>query len=179
MSNEHLCTYFYEDPTISSILQAEYKAKINDSRVSAAIFREWEIRLWTFISRHFFWEVWGWKICKQKEKRATKLSLKQTLRKVWKDMVRKDRCCVGICNNDRSYPDKREIKSHVQILKWHRFPKDKAKRKWWQTLVNKGKILQHQMNLEYVPIILLTGSQQKNTPTRHYYWLSRTTGSEF
>ena len=86
-----------------------------------------------------------------------------------KDMVRKDRCCVGICNNDRSYPDKLEIKSHVQILKWHRFPKDKAKRKWWQTLVNKGKILQHQMNLEYVPIILLTGSQQKNTPTRHYY----------
>ena len=44
-------------------------------------------------------------------------------------MVRKDRCCVGICNNDRSYPDKLEIKSHVQILKWHRFPKDKAKRK--------------------------------------------------
>ena len=54
-------------------------------------------------------------------------------------MVRKDRCCVGICNNDRSYPDKLEIKSHVQILKWHRFPKDKAKRKWWQTLVNKGR----------------------------------------
>ena len=54
-------------------------------------------------------------------------------------MVRKDKCCVGICNNDRSYPEKLEIKSHVQILKWHRFPKDKAKRKWWQTLVNKGR----------------------------------------
>ena len=27
-SNKHLCTYFYEDPTFSSILQAEYKAKI-------------------------------------------------------------------------------------------------------------------------------------------------------
>ena len=56
-----------------------------------------------------------------------------------KDLVRKNRCCVGICNNARSYPDKLEIKSHVQILKWHRFPKDKAKRKWWQTLVNKGR----------------------------------------
>ena len=54
-------------------------------------------------------------------------------------MVRKDSCCVEICNNDRSYPDKLEIKSQVQILKWHRFPKDKAKRKWWQTLVNKGR----------------------------------------
>ena len=56
-----------------------------------------------------------------------------------KDMVRKDRCCVGIYNNDRRYPHKLEIKSHVQILKWHKFPKDKTKRKWWQTLVNKGK----------------------------------------
>ena len=55
-----------------------------------------------------------------------------------KDMVRKDRCCFGICNNDRSYPNKLEIKSHVLILKWHIFPKDKAKRNWWQTLVDKG-----------------------------------------
>ena len=54
-------------------------------------------------------------------------------------MVRKDRCCVGICNNDRCYTDKLEIKSHVKILKWHRFPKYKAKRKWWQTLVSKGR----------------------------------------
>ena len=54
-------------------------------------------------------------------------------------MVRKDRCCVGICNNDRRYQDKREIKSHVQVLKWHWFPKDKAKPKWWQTRVNKER----------------------------------------
>ena len=55
-------------------------------------------------------------------------------------MVRKDRYCVGICNNDRSYPDKLEIKSHLQILKWHRFPKYKAKRnKGTQTLANKGR----------------------------------------
>ena len=54
-------------------------------------------------------------------------------------MVRKDRCCVGICNNDRCYTDKLEIKSHVKILKWHRFPKYKAKCKWWQTLVSKGR----------------------------------------
>ena len=47
-------------------------------------------------------------------------------------MVRKDRC-VGICNNDRCYADKLEIKSHVKILKWHRFPEDKVKHKWWET----------------------------------------------
>ena len=51
-------------------------------------------------------------------------------------MVRKDKCCG---NNDRGYQDKLEKKSHVQILKWLRFPKDKAKREWWQTLVNKGR----------------------------------------
>ena len=54
-------------------------------------------------------------------------------------MVRKDRYCVGICNNDGRYPDKRERKSHVQVLKWHRFLKDKVKCKWWKTLVNKER----------------------------------------
>ena len=71
--------------------------------------------------------------------KGNKTIIEKNTHKETKDMVRKDRCCVGICNNDRSYPDKLEIKSHVQILKWHRFPKDKAKRKWWQTLVNKGR----------------------------------------
>ena len=83
-----------------------------------------------------------------------------------KDMVRKDRCCVGICNNDRSYPGKLEIKSHVQILKWHRFPKDKAKHKWWQTLVNKGRKM-YQMNLAYVPIIV-DGKPTENHPNPYY-----------
>ena len=54
-------------------------------------------------------------------------------------MFRKDRCCVGMRNNHRRYPNKLEIKSHDQILKWHRFPKDTSKRKWWQALVNKGR----------------------------------------
>ena len=71
--------------------------------------------------------------------KGNKIIVKRNTQKETKNMVRKDRCCVGICNNDRSYPEKLEIKSHVQILKWHRFPKDKAKRKWWQTLVNKGR----------------------------------------
>ena len=138
MSNEHLCTYFYEDPTISGILQAEYKAKINDSQVSAVIFCEWQVALWIFVSRHFFWEVWSWKICKQKVKRATKLSLKETLSK-----KRKDKFCVGICNDDKSYPEKLEIKSHVQILRWHiDFQKTKPNvngGKHW--LIKEGKTL--------------------------------------
>ena len=114
---------------------------INDSRVSAATFHVWRIGLWTFVSHHYFWRVWRWEIylMKQNLKRVTKLFLKKTLRKKRIDMVRKDRCCVGIYNNDRCYQDKLAIKSHVQILKWHRFPKDKVKHKWWQTLANRGR----------------------------------------
>ena len=55
-------------------------------------------------------------------------------------MVRKGTCCIGICNNDRRYPEKSERKSDVQILKWHRFQKDKVKRKWWQTLLSKRRV---------------------------------------
>ena len=82
-------------------------------------------------------------------------------------MVRKDKCCG---NNDRGYQDKLEKKCHVQILKWLRFPKDKAKREWWQTLVNKGRenfVASDESRI--CPNHLFMGSQQKNTPTQHYY----------
>ena len=141
---------------------------INDSQVSAAIFREWQIGLWTFVSRHYFWEVWRWKICKQKVKRATKLSLKETLRKKRIDMVRKDRC-VGICNNDRCYADKLEIKSHVKILKWHRFPEEKVKHKWWETeeYPNPTLLLTVQDNKQWFLVFLWLCffSDQKALPT--------------
>ena len=47
---------------------------------------------------------------KQDVKRAAKLLLKDKLRKKQTNMSRKDRCCAGICNNDRRYPNKLEIK---------------------------------------------------------------------
>ena len=36
------------------LFQAYCKQNIPDSRVSAVIFREWQIGLWIFVSHHFF-----------------------------------------------------------------------------------------------------------------------------
>ena len=76
-------------------------------------------------------------------KRATKLSLKETLRKkskIWLERTGVVLEYVIMIEAYKLYPPcKLEINSHVQILKWNRFPKDKAKRKRWQTLVNKGR----------------------------------------
>ena len=44
-------------------------------------------------------------------------------------MGKNDRCCVGSCNNDKRYPDKIVKRSHVEILRLHRFTEDPAKRK--------------------------------------------------
>ena len=70
---------------------------------------------------------------KQKLKRATKLLLKETLRKKRLNMVRKDSFCVGRCNNDRRYSDKLEKKSYMQDFEWRRFPKRRS-----QTYVANG-----------------------------------------
>jgi hypothetical protein len=36
-----------------------------------------------------------------------------------------DRCAIGGCNNDRRYPKKYVIRSHVDNLQFHGLPKDK------------------------------------------------------
>ena len=50
---------------------------------------------WTlnFCITSFFWEAWRWKICKQKVKRATKSSLKKTLRKKRKIWLERQVLC--------------------------------------------------------------------------------------
>eukprot|EP00794_Sanderia_malayensis_P017239 gene17236-18960_t len=56
-------------------------------------------------------------------------------------MGRHDRCCVGTCTNDTRYPERYDIKKHVETLKFHRFPtSDEAKRNTWAGLVNKGRV---------------------------------------
>ena len=72
-------------------------------------------------------------------KRATKLSLKERLRKKRKIWLERTGVVLEYVIMRESYPDKLEIKSHVQILKFHRFRKCKGKRKRWQTVVNKGR----------------------------------------
>ena len=81
---------------------------INDSRVSAAIFCEWQIGLWTFVSP-FFLRNLKVKDLQTESKNGNKIIFERNTQKETKDMVRKDRFCVGICNNDRRYPDKLEL----------------------------------------------------------------------
>ena len=42
-------------------------------------------------------------------KKGNKSIIEKKTQKETKDIVRKDRCCVGICNNDRRYADKLEL----------------------------------------------------------------------
>ena len=39
-----------------------------------------------------------------------------------------DRCSVGVCNNDRRYPEKILVRSHVSNFQFHGLPKDKKLR---------------------------------------------------
>ena len=47
--------------------------------------------------------------------------------------------CVGGCNNDQRYPDKLDVKNHVEKLTWHRVPRDEDKRNAWKKTVSKGR----------------------------------------
>ena len=50
-----------------------------------------------------------------------------------------DRCCVAPCDNDRRYPDRNMIFSHVSHLQWHRFPANELKRKMWIKCAERGR----------------------------------------
>ena len=53
-------------------------------------------------------------------------------------MEKNNRCCVGPCDNDKRYPDKIKKRSHVEAMKWHRFPKSEARRQEWVARISKG-----------------------------------------
>jgi hypothetical protein len=42
-----------------------------------------------------------------------------------------DRCSVGVCNNDRRYPEKIIVRSHVSNFQFHSLPKDQKLRQIW------------------------------------------------
>ena len=44
-------------------------------------------------------------------------------------MVRADRSCVGLCDNDKRYPEKLVKQDLVENLKWHRFPTNNEEKK--------------------------------------------------
>ena len=49
------------------------------------------------------------------------------------------RCAVGICDNDKRYPDLYRVKSHVDELKFHGWPKDPEFAEIWRKQVTKGR----------------------------------------
>ena len=54
-------------------------------------------------------------------------------------MVRRDRCCIGSCDNDTRYQERFVVKGHVQKLMFHRFPRNEEKRKTWTSPIFKGR----------------------------------------
>ena len=54
-------------------------------------------------------------------------------------MGKHDRCCIGGCNNDKRYPNKFVIRSHVTDLKFHITPSDTVKRQIWEKQIGKGR----------------------------------------
>ena len=54
-------------------------------------------------------------------------------------MGKHDRCCVGGCNNDRRYPDRYVIRSHVKDLQFHKVPTDAVKKQIWEKQISKGR----------------------------------------
>ena len=45
----------------------------------------------------------------------------------------------GGCNNDRRYPDRYVIRSHVKDLQFHRVPSDIEKKHIWEKQISKGR----------------------------------------
>ncbi|KAK3095162.1 hypothetical protein FSP39_010913 [Pinctada imbricata] len=50
-----------------------------------------------------------------------------------------DRCAVGGCNNDRRYPERYIIRSHVSNLQFHSLPKDLRLREIWHKKISQGR----------------------------------------
>ncbi|XP_071177651.1 uncharacterized protein [Mytilus edulis] len=71
-------------------------------------------------------------------------------------MGKSDRCSIEICNNDRRYPDKIVIKSHVTNFQFHGLPKDEKLyvKSGIPRFIREEKIILKIKMLKFVPIIL-------------------------
>jgi hypothetical protein len=50
-----------------------------------------------------------------------------------------DRCSIGVCNNDRRYPEKILVRSHVSKFQFHGLPKDPKLRQIWHDKIRQGR----------------------------------------
>ena len=49
------------------------------------------------------------------------------------------RCAVGYCDNDRRYPDLYVKRSHVEDLRFHKWPKDEQSAEIWRKQILKSR----------------------------------------
>ena len=80
-----------------------------------------------------------------------------------------DRCSVGVCNNDRRYPEKILVRSHVSNFQFHGSPKAQKLRQLGMTKSDKvDKIILKVPMSKYVPIILRTENVPFGVLSQHF-----------
>jgi hypothetical protein len=80
-----------------------------------------------------------------------------------------DRCSVGVCNNDRRYPENILVRSHVSNFQFHGLPKDQKLRQIWQD-DKVDKIILKVLMSKYVPMILRTENVHFGVLSQHFCW---------
>ena len=81
-----------------------------------------------------------------------------------------DRCSIGVCNNDRRYPEKILVRSHVSNFQFHGLPKDQKLRKFGMTKSDKvDKIILKVPISKYVPIILRMENVPFGVLSQHFF----------
>ena len=80
-----------------------------------------------------------------------------------------DRCSVGVCNNDRRYPEKIIVRSHISNFQFHGLPKIKNCDKFGMTKSDKvDKIMLKVPMSKYAPIILRTENVAFGVLSQHF-----------
>lgn len=79
-----------------------------------------------------------------------------------------DRCSIGVCNNDRRYPEKILVRSHVSNFQFHGLPKDQKLRQIWPKSDKVDKIILKVPMSKYVPIILRTENVPFGVLSQHF-----------
>jgi hypothetical protein len=51
-----------------------------------------------------------------------------------------DRCSIGVCNNDRRYPENIFVRLHVSNFQFHGLPKDKKLRQIWHDYIESAYV---------------------------------------
>jgi len=85
-------------------------------------------------------------------------------------MGKHDRCVIGVCNNDKRYPERMEVHSNVASGKivMHKLPSDPNRSKAWIHHISKGRLL-FQKIVMFAPITLWMANQLKSIQTQLYF----------